>query len=606
MRMKWARRVAAAALVTLGIALLVVGLFAYQLHIDHNPAMGTGRQALTVLGGILLLAFLCLLFQPVLSRWIASPHFQPAGRILRSLARPWYWLVEQKPATPLPPRRTGWYAVAGAVLAILITLWFMTAGRMVKWTPYSAYFNRQADAYLAGQLALLEKPPAALLSLADPYRAENRTGVGNILWDASLYKGKYYLYWGPVPALMAAAVKLLHPAWVIEDQYIIFFSLAGLAVLLAALFHWLHSHFLPDLPGWLVTGLVLLGVLNLPVFWLANRPAVYETSIAVGQFFLILGLYAGLRGMQSARRRLPWLVLAGLAWGAAIGSRLDLAFGIAWMVLLVCIYLLLQPGKRPAAVVSLAALILPLILWGAGLAWYNYARFGSLLETGHRYQLTGGALPADYRDIVSPSYILPNLYNLLARPFELHWREFPFVFTPFIRNADWPRLIFYPRNPNYFYDEPITGIFVALPVLWFLFFPLGYLALRSGLDWLKQRPSPALSLRTRPLSTWLVWMAAGAACLNLGILSVFIFSTMRYAADLTPLLTLLVGLSAGWAASTFRSRPRLRVVLVAIVGVLILASILIGLLANFQNGDHLFQANNPQLYRAIVHFLTGR
>ncbi len=64
-----------------------------------------------------------------------------------------------------------------------------------------------------------------------------------------------------------------------------------------------------------------------------------------------------------------------------------------------------------ASLASMVALIVPLLLWGAGLAWYNYARFGNILETGHRFQLTGGALPANYNDIVSISYILPNLYN---------------------------------------------------------------------------------------------------------------------------------------------------------------------------------------------------
>jgi hypothetical protein len=81
---------------------------------------------------------------------------------------------------------------------------------MWAWTPYTRYYDRQADAFLAGSLSLLEKPPAELLALANPYDYHNREGLG-YLWDASLYRGKYYLYWGPVPALVAAGVKLNPP-----------------------------------------------------------------------------------------------------------------------------------------------------------------------------------------------------------------------------------------------------------------------------------------------------------------------------------------------------------------------------------------------------------
>jgi len=133
-------------------------------------------------------------------------------------------------------------------------------------------------------------------------------------------------------------------------------------------------------------------------------------------------------------------------------------------------FFVIQGKKWHPSTSALIALILPLVFWGAGLAWYNYARFGNILETGHRYQLTGGALPADYRNIVSPSYILPNLYEMLARPMEIHWHEFPFVFTPFISNTMWPKLFFYPRNLNYFYGEPITGLFISMPVIWLTLF----------------------------------------------------------------------------------------------------------------------------------------
>ena len=89
--------------------------------------------------------------------------------------------------------------MGGSAIAILISLWYITAGMLTHWSPYSRYYDRQADAFLAGQLSLLEAPPAALATLPNVYDVRQRSGI-DYIWDASYYNGKYYLYWGPVPA----------------------------------------------------------------------------------------------------------------------------------------------------------------------------------------------------------------------------------------------------------------------------------------------------------------------------------------------------------------------------------------------------------------------
>ena len=208
---------------------------------------------------------------------------------------------------------------------------------MTTWTSYSHYFDLQANAYLSGQLALLETPPQALLEMSNPYDWQKRELIGGYLWDSSLYNGKYYLYWGPVPALLAAAVKLIGP-WEVDDQYLLLFFVTGLAIALAGLLFRLRQIFFPRAPAWTLMMFTLLGGLNLPLLWLVNRPNVYETAIAGGQFFLLLGLLAAVRGMTSEESG-GWLALAGLAWGAAIGCRVNNGLAIGWMVALVCLYL---------------------------------------------------------------------------------------------------------------------------------------------------------------------------------------------------------------------------------------------------------------------------
>jgi hypothetical protein len=609
MRMKLARVIAEIVLGLLGTAMLVIAIFSYQLHIDNNQSMGPNRVALACLGAIFLLTGIIIYSAAFLKHIWKSPVFQKTRPLFNRIGSPYFWLIKTIQEDPGPQRAshaTGWFATAGAALAIFISLWYITSGRMVTWTTSTNYLDRQANAFLAGQIPLLEKPPAALVALANPYQYQNRAGISGYIWDASLYKGKYYFYWGPVPALLVSAVKIFHPAWDIQDQFTIFFSIAGLAIVLAALFYRLQKKYFPGMPGWVVLGLTLLGALNMPVFWLLNNPIVHAAAISTGQFFLILGLLTAMLGLENKKYQVFLMAMTGFSWGAAIGSRVDLAPGIAWMVLLVCLFLLFKAKKWHPSTSALIALILPLVFWGAGLAWYNYARFGNILETGHRYQLTGGALPADYRNIVSPSYILPNLYELLARPMEINWHEFPFLFTPFIRNTMWPKLFFYPRNLNYFYGEPITGLLISMPVIWLTLFT-GLLVLIKYVRSRQREPAGLdRSLQEPSFYPWISWMVSGAIILNFGTLSIFIFSTMRYEADLAPLLTILVGLCVGWASTTFHFRPRLWRTILLFVGATILISIIISLLANFQNGDYIFMNSNPHLYQAIAHFFTGR
>src|SRR5262249_46036284 len=56
------------------------------------------------------------------------------------------------------------------------------------------------DAFRAGQTSLRVQPPAALLALPDPFDPVANASLR--LHDASLYHGKYYLYFGPTPALV--------------------------------------------------------------------------------------------------------------------------------------------------------------------------------------------------------------------------------------------------------------------------------------------------------------------------------------------------------------------------------------------------------------------
>src|SRR5258708_24958023 len=76
------------------------------------------------------------------------------------------------------------------ILAFVVATYalFCSAGRAGNWPAYFSYYDMQAEGFRRGQLNV---------ALVDPNRA----------LDLSVYRGKYFAYWGPVPALLQAAAK---------------------------------------------------------------------------------------------------------------------------------------------------------------------------------------------------------------------------------------------------------------------------------------------------------------------------------------------------------------------------------------------------------------
>src|SRR3984893_16414151 len=99
---------------------------------------------------------------------------------------------------------------------ILIYIWVVTAGTITSWPVYTTnYYDMLADAFLHGQTHLLVEPDPRLLELPDPY--DPIANMRYRLHDLSLYQGKYYLYWGPVPGLLLAPVKWVRNAISVND-----------------------------------------------------------------------------------------------------------------------------------------------------------------------------------------------------------------------------------------------------------------------------------------------------------------------------------------------------------------------------------------------------
>lgn len=298
-----------------GILFICAAVLADQLGIDNNPDWGKGRTILLLAGLFLLGTGLIIHFYQA-KKFPEKIHQNISGFISR-----WRSLSD------FLTHNVFIALILCAALVLLMTAyaaWFTSNGKFINFPRVDNPYIDLGDAFLHGQAALLEQPDPRLLALKNPYAYEQRKNIPTY-WDASLYKGKYFIYWGPVPALFYTAVQAITRTQPPGQLGIILAYLGSGSVLTALLFQ-LRRMFYPKTPALSLVLFLPATLINIPYLYLLGRSQVYETSIIFGQFFLFFGLLGWLIYLQS--RKISWLALASLCWGLSIGSRYNLVIAV--------------------------------------------------------------------------------------------------------------------------------------------------------------------------------------------------------------------------------------------------------------------------------------
>jgi hypothetical protein len=486
-----------------------------------------------------------------------------------------------------PPELRRLLAYAAAAIAVeLVYVFMISAGRFAHWPVVTSYVNDLAEGFRQGHLHLATEPPAALLAKPNPFDPAN---ANYWLWDASLYGGHYYLYWGPVPALLLAVFKtLLRISSVVGDQVVVF-AFTSLQFLAGVLFLERAGRRLftkTALP--LVLELAAVGVVGLgnPTLYNLARPAIYEAAIVGGQAFLLLGLVFAFDAVFQASARSRRLSTAVACWVAAVGCRTSLGPAVAVMTGLTFLALALpKQDRRQRLVQASLRLGFPAVLGLFILLGYNRLRFGAWFDFGLRHQLTWINMGS------GPAFIGPNLYAYLRRPPVWSCR-FPFAYAI----LDMGLRAFPPRSvlpPGYFVYEQVAGILPSFPWSWLA---LPALAAAARSTW-----------RTRMLSAF-DWAVATIALGGAGALAPLLAlatATNRYLGDLVGLVALLGALGAFIMVEVCRERTRLRRLAIATALVLAAGTVGIGLALGIKGQYAHFQTNNPALYDQMVRHLSA-
>jgi hypothetical protein len=511
-------------------------------------------------------------------RFLSKPARERIYHLLERISRPIYQLIFS--------RRVGLsFTLLVFAFTACFSVWYASLGLFPQFPKFGNMYIDQAEAFLHGSTALLLEPSPQLMAMADPFDFKARKDLPH-LWDGSLYHGKYYLYWGPVPAMILAAIMSVVGNQV-PDPLMVILSVVGILAILLLLLLEIRKRVYPQAPLMSIGLFLLATVINLPYLFILGRAHVYETSIMMGQFFLLLGAAVCFSYTQS--RKSGSLFLAGLSWGLAIACRYTLAVSVGIFMAFMLWIIREEVRQWRPFLKKTVSLSLPLAVCLLGLGFYNWVRFDSPFETGLNYQLT---TPVYENRHFSAAYLRTNLYvNVLYSYGRVD--SFPFIRAVKARAETAPAWVNY--HPGKLGDDSIFGLRV-IPLFWLLAL---LLPVTLGLKWVNrsrsvqpQQPIPF----GWPHFAWMVGLAGFGQFL---LLQFYYYTAVRFMADFY-LSWMLVTIFMLWILDQrILGFPLPRTVFWFVIAVVILFSGLLGFLAGFDNPPGVFEQFNPALEAEI-------
>lgn len=353
----------------------------------------------------------------------------------------WGWFISilfaikrnrESNALPLEELRKEHKILLCAVVAVTIFVCVAPMGSSPYWragggAPVPAY-ALLADSILAGSVSIDGLPvDPKLLEMENPYSPLERWRLGvHYFHDFAFYGGKYYVYFGIVPALLLFLpyqwLTGLPLATYHSTQIFAAFAVCGIF----ALFFLLCKEFFKKLPFslYLVASVVFSLVSVSFAIMHGNQ---YSTAVVSGVCFEVWSLYFFVRAgwhESSARGRMWHLFWGSLCGALVFGCRPPIGLAnVALIPVLVRLWCLFPEltWKRRTARFLLA--MMPYLMAAMALMFYNHARFGSPFEFGVKYNLTEFDATAFKFDFARSI----NMVIVYLFMFPMTSSEFPFV-----------------------------------------------------------------------------------------------------------------------------------------------------------------------------------
>jgi hypothetical protein len=282
---------------------------------------------------------------------------------------------------------------------LYITLFFIAieiivTGGMIYRNSSDVYSKEYVDALLKGQAYLLDEPSQELKDLTDPYDYGVRKQISNFKWDTVLYNGKYYVYFGILPALVFfVPIRIL--GFNLSTSVLTAILTILSIIVTTKFFIVIIQKWYKNIAFKYVVLLLLFFLFNNRILWVISRPQFYEMIVMSAYFFVMLGMYMIIKSdLLIDYKNVNWkfLFFGCLFLALAVSCR-PLALIVSILILPDLIKLLkysIKEFKQNKKIITnfILFVFLPYVTIGLLLAIYNYVRFDNIFEFGDSYQLT--------------------------------------------------------------------------------------------------------------------------------------------------------------------------------------------------------------------------
>ena len=391
--------------------------------------------------------------------------FAPSSRI-------YYWKLN------LSSRKQMFFAAFAAVLSCVILYCIsrlIQPGRIFAGTYMTEnggiinddnQYNHVANAIINGHTYLDLPVPEWLKDMANPYDAGMRLQYGQktgqpSYWDYAFYKGKYYSYFGVLPALLSfVPFKLITGKDLRTDYAVVFFATLFVLAAFYFCYSFIKKYFRNTSFGmYLLSSIaIVIGASGITQVFL---PKIYSLPMLSSLFLTLLGLALWITAFNE-KTRFTKLHLIGGALSIALNLGCRPLFVLAAFFAFPIFSQQIKERKffSLSGLTNTLSVIVPFFIVGIPTMWYNKIRFASYFDFGATYNLTGFDMVHHAKTMIR---IPIGLWFYLVQPLHIS-ANYPYIFTVDEPHGFMGRFIMEPYYGGFFIFTPIAlAIFLAIP-----------------------------------------------------------------------------------------------------------------------------------------------
>jgi hypothetical protein len=331
-----------------------------------------------------------------------------------------------------------------SVISLILFSWICAYTSVVEDAVQAKQYNKYlVDALIAGRTNLEAGNPEKMLKAERPYDVrwlEENKYERDFDWmsDWVYYKGKFYCYFGAVPALLLyVPYNLITGNYLSNHGGIFIFAVVSI-ILLALLWRFFVKKYMPD--ARFMFFLLSFFTIFFASGWFCplRFTRFYSIVSSAGFMFVIAGILLLFESVEREKPDLSKLFFAGACFALAVGCRPNLL--LASLIVPVILWRYKIWKQLPLIAIPYIAVAIPMCI-------YNYTRFGSILDFGFHYNMTN--LNTAVHGLLNPIGKMMNIIGAFVSylfvvnkysPF------FPYVESVSGSNFFWPIIKFHDRG----------------------------------------------------------------------------------------------------------------------------------------------------------------